>query len=69
VAEEAKPTPAGCRAESGMHSGASVNAVTKSGTSPAVGLTEFVLDLATCGRITSMTGTPRIMQFGVKYGF
>jgi hypothetical protein len=27
------------------------------------------LDNATFGRITTMTGSPRIMQFGVKYGF
>ena len=34
-----------------------------------LGLPETVLDLATFGRITTMTGSPRIMQFGVKYGF
>jgi hypothetical protein len=34
-----------------------------------LGLPETVLDLATFGRITTMTGNPRIMQFGIKYGF
>jgi hypothetical protein len=34
-----------------------------------LGLPETVLDLASFGRITTMTGSPRIMQFGVKYGF
>jgi len=34
-----------------------------------LGLPETVFDLATFGRITTMTGGPRIMQFGVKYGF
>ncbi len=34
-----------------------------------LGLPEVVYDLATFGRITTMTGSPRIMQFGVKYGF
>jgi hypothetical protein len=28
-----------------------------------------VYDSATFGRITAMSGSPRIMQFGVKYGF
>ena len=27
------------------------------------------INLGTFGRITSMAGTPRIMQFGIKYGF
>ncbi|MGH2400548.1 MAG: hypothetical protein ACRDF6_11970, partial [bacterium] len=34
-----------------------------------LGLPATVLDLATFGRITRMTGSPRLMQFGVKYGF
>ena len=34
-----------------------------------MGLPETVLDTATFGRITTMSGSPRIMQFGVKYGF
>ena len=34
-----------------------------------LGLPERVLDLASFGRVTEMTGSPRIMQFGVKYGF
>jgi hypothetical protein len=34
-----------------------------------LGLPQTVLDLATFGRITTMTGNPRLMQFGVKYGF
>jgi hypothetical protein len=34
-----------------------------------LGNPETVLDLATFGRITTMSGSPRIMQFGVKYGF
>jgi TonB-dependent receptor-like protein len=34
-----------------------------------LGLPATVLDLATFGRITAMTGNPRLMQFGVKYGF
>jgi hypothetical protein len=34
-----------------------------------LGLPEYVLDLATFGRITTMSGSPRILQFGVKYGF
>jgi hypothetical protein len=28
-----------------------------------------VLDQTTFGRITTMAGAPRIMQFGIKYGF
>ena len=27
------------------------------------------INLGTFGRITTMAGTPRIMQFGIKYGF
>ena len=34
-----------------------------------LGLPETVLDTATFGRITTMTGSPRIMQFGIKFGF
>ncbi|MBM3819452.1 MAG: hypothetical protein FJW14_10635 [Acidimicrobiia bacterium] len=34
-----------------------------------LGNPETVLDLASFGRITTMSGSPRIMQFGVKYGF
>jgi hypothetical protein len=34
-----------------------------------LGNPEIVLDLATFGRITTMSGNPRIMQFGIKYGF
>jgi len=34
-----------------------------------LGNPETVLDLATFGRITTMAGSPRIMQFGIKYGF
>jgi hypothetical protein len=34
-----------------------------------LGNPETVLDLATFGRITTLAGSPRILQFGVKYGF
>jgi hypothetical protein len=34
-----------------------------------LGNPQNVLDLATFGRITAMTGSPRVFQFGVKYGF
>ena len=34
-----------------------------------LGNPEIVLDLATFGRITTMAGSPRILQFGFKYGF
>ena len=34
-----------------------------------LGLPETVLDTATFGRITTMAGNPRLMQFGIKYGF
>jgi hypothetical protein len=33
------------------------------------GLPSTILEGATFGRITSMARTPRIMQFGTKYGF
>jgi hypothetical protein len=34
-----------------------------------LGNPETVLDTATFGRITTMAGSPRILQFGLKYGF
>jgi hypothetical protein len=33
-----------------------------------LGLPEYVLDLATFGRITTMSGAPRILSFSLNYG-
>jgi len=62
-------------AQNGVKSGASVNAVTKSGTAFNLfdtfnwGNPETRLRSGNFGKITSQNGDPRIMQFGIKYGF